>query len=85
MSRLQLLAAVNTRNVRTTGEVARKLATTESRTSCFLRDAQRSGFVAEEQDQSVFVPPDFDRQFWHLTEAGRHEMYRLEDEALETA
>ena len=45
-----------------------------------LRRAEHEGLVFEEIDESRNVRADFNRQVWLLTDPGREELRRLEDE-----
>ncbi len=76
----ELLDAVNTKNIRTTGDVADAVGVDEPEAARQLRDAERAGLVFEERDESINVPPDFNRQVWFLTDAGRAEWDRLDAE-----
>lgn len=80
MASHELLDAVNRKDVRTTAEVAAVLGLEMRAAERELRAAQRAGLVAEEYDESVNVPPDFDRQYWHLTSDGFAEWDRLDAE-----
>jgi DNA-binding MarR family transcriptional regulator len=80
MASFELLNAVNLKNVRTTGEVAEELGVSVADAERQLGEAQRAGLIIEEEDLSVNVPADFNRQYWRLTEDGHKELYRLEDE-----
>jgi DNA-binding MarR family transcriptional regulator len=76
----EFLDAVNLRDVRTTAEVAARLAVDEADAARQLREAENAGLVFEEEDASVNVPPDFNRQVWFLTPEGHAELERLEVE-----
>jgi DNA-binding IclR family transcriptional regulator len=79
MDRLSLLTAVSTKDQHTTAAIASALGVTDSEADRALRELEREGLLVEDEDRSVNVGPDFNRQFWHLTQAGLHEKYRLED------
>ena len=89
MDRFALLSAVYTRDAkeeppyRTSEAIGTRLGVTAAEAESLLRDAEREGLVVEEYDESRNVPPDFNRQVWFLSEAGRTELYRLEDERSE--
>jgi DNA-binding PadR family transcriptional regulator len=53
------------------------LDVTENETVQALRQAERDGLVHEETDESRNVAPDFNRQVWFLTDAGREKRDRL--------
>ena len=78
---LDLLWAVNTKGQHTTPTIAAGLGVSEAETAQALRQAERDGWIMEDEDLSTNVPADFDRQFWHLTEPGMKEMHRLEHES----
>jgi DNA-binding PadR family transcriptional regulator len=78
---LDLLWAVTTKDQHTTPKVAAALGASEPETERALRSAERDGWVVEDMDESRNVPPEFDRQFWHITEEGQSKMHRLEDES----
>jgi DNA-binding MarR family transcriptional regulator len=86
MNRHMLLRAINTSDEDavpphwTSAAIAERLGVAETDADAALREAGRDGFVVEERDESRFVGPDFNRQVWHLSDAGRVELYRLEDE-----
>ena len=78
---LDLLWAVTTKDQQTTPKIAAALNFSEAEADAALRQAERDGWVKEDIDQSRNVPPDFDRQYWHITEQGQAEMWRLETES----
>jgi predicted ArsR family transcriptional regulator len=80
MASYDLLDAINRKGIRTTADVARVLGVDEREARRQIREAVEVGFVAEEYDESVNVPPDFERAFWHLTKAGNNEWDRLDAE-----
>lgn len=79
MASLELLSAVNLRDIRTVEDVASKLGVDPADAATELAAAERDGLVIWEVDESRNVPPDFDRRFVLLTQAGRTELYRLQD------
>ncbi len=79
MASLELLSAVNLRDVRTVEDVASELGVDPADAATELAAAERDGLVIWEVDESRNVPPDFDRRFVLLTQAGRTELYRLQD------
>jgi DNA-binding MarR family transcriptional regulator len=74
---LALLEATDHRGQNTTPEIAAILDVTENETVQALRQAERDGLVHEETDESRNVAPDFNRQVWFLTDAGREKRDRL--------
>ena len=80
----ELLDAVNTKDVRTTAHVAVALRVNELEARRQLHAAVREGLICEEQDESVNVPRDFDRQVWRLTEKGYAEWDRVDEERSST-
>jgi DNA-binding MarR family transcriptional regulator len=76
---LELLSAVNLRDVRTLDDVADELGVDPAEAAEELAAAELEGFVVWEADESRDVPPDFDRRFVLLTQAGHVELYRLQD------
>jgi DNA-binding MarR family transcriptional regulator len=79
MASYELLDAVHTKGIRT-ADLAKAIGVSEPDAARLLREAKRDGLVDEEHDESVNVPPDFERWFWHLTEAGYAEWDRLDAE-----
>ena len=85
MDLFELLTAINRREYNeqpsffTTAAISARLGVSASETEKALRQAEQDGWAVEEQDESVNVGPDFDRQLWHLSDAGREELYRLQD------
>jgi hypothetical protein len=80
MASFELLDAVNTKGIRTTGDVAKALAVSNKDAGRQLRAAKEEGLVDEEIDLSRNVPPDFERWFWHLTVEGLKEWDRMDEE-----
>jgi DNA-binding MarR family transcriptional regulator len=86
MERLALLTAVNEREQHeepphwTTVAIAGRLGVSDAEAEAALRRAEHEGLVVEEHDESIGVGSDFNRQRWRLSDAGRQELYRLEDE-----
>jgi hypothetical protein len=80
MATYELLDAINTKGVRTTADVADALGVDEEEAGSQIREAVSGGFVTDEYDESINVPPDFERRFWRLTEAGHDEWDRLDAE-----
>jgi DNA-binding MarR family transcriptional regulator len=80
MADLELLEAVDMHDVRTPAHVAAQLHISEADAMSQLRDAEQAGLVGVEEDESLNVPADFQRLFLYLTDDGRAEMYRLQDE-----
>jgi predicted transcriptional regulator len=74
---LALLEAADHRGQNTTPEIAAILDVTESEAEQALRQAESDGLVHEETDESRNVAPDFNRQAWFLTDAGRDQRDRL--------
>ena len=74
---LALLEATDHRGQNTTPEIAAILDVTENETVRALRQAERDGLVHEVTDESRNVAPDFNRQAWFLTDAGREKRDRL--------
>jgi hypothetical protein len=80
MASLELLSAVNLPDVRTVNDVAGALGVDPAEADEELAAAELDGLVVWEVDESRNVPPDFDRRFVLLTQAGHVELYRLQDE-----
>jgi hypothetical protein len=86
MDRFRLLTAASVRDFKeelpfwTSAAIGARLGISEAEAESALRQAEREGLVAEEWDESVGVGADFNRQLWHLSDAGRTELRRLEDE-----
>jgi hypothetical protein len=74
---LALLEATDHRGQNTTPEIAAILDVTENQAEQALRQAERDGLVHEDTDESRNVAPDFNRQGWFLTDAGREKRDRL--------
>jgi DNA-binding MarR family transcriptional regulator len=64
----------------TSAAIGRRLGVGTDEAEAALRDAERAGLVVEEQDESLGVGRDFNRQLWRFSDAGRAEFYRLQDE-----
>ncbi len=77
---LDVLHAVTTKDQHTTPTIAAGLGASEVEAERVLREAERRGWIEEGLDESINVGHDFDRQRWHITQAGWAEMNRLEDE-----
>lgn len=86
MDRLRLLTAASTRDHSerppywTSAAIGARLGIPEAEAEIALRAADREGLVFEEQDESLNVAADFNRQVWRLTDVGQKELYRLQDE-----
>lgn len=86
IDRFQFLTGVSTRDANeerpysTSAAIGERLGISEGEAEKLLRAAEREGLVVEEFDESRNVPKDFNRQVWHLSDAGRAELHRLEDE-----
>jgi DNA-binding MarR family transcriptional regulator len=80
MASYELLDAVNTKDIRTTADIAQAMGVSKQEAARQLREAKGDGLVDEEHDESINVPPDFERWFWHLTHAGLAEWDRLDAE-----
>ena len=63
MATLGLLEALNMQGVRTPADVAAMLAVGEGDAIRQLRQAEHEGLVAQEQDESLNVPRDFEHWF----------------------
>lgn len=86
VDRFELLTAASTRDQNetppywTSAAIGARLGISEAGAESVLRAAERDGLIFEDQDESRDVPAGFNRQVWFLTDAGREELYRLQDE-----
>jgi predicted ArsR family transcriptional regulator len=80
MASYELLNAVNTKDIRTTADVAKAVGISKQEAARQLRAAQQDGLVDEEIDESHRVPADFERCFWYLTSQGIAEWDRLDEQ-----
>ncbi|MDP1849766.1 MAG: hypothetical protein Q8K79_18415 [Solirubrobacteraceae bacterium] len=83
MASLELLAAVHSRGVQSTADVAGLLSLDEAEAETQLREAERAGLVVKEHGDSVRVPIDYARGRLRLTAAGHVKKQTLEDERAE--
>jgi hypothetical protein len=86
MDRFRLITAVGVKDASdeppywTSAAIAARLGVSEAAAERALRDAERIGLVVEEYDESRNVSPDFNRQLWRFSDAGRAEFFRHQDE-----
>ena len=83
MASLELLAAVHTRGVESTADVAELLGLEAAEAERQLRDAERDGLVVKEHRDSVRVPIDHAGGRLRLTAAGHVKTQTLLEERAE--
>ena len=83
MASLELLAAVHTRGVESTADVAGLLGLDEAEAEQQLREAERDGLVVKEHRDSVRVPIDYAGGRLRLTAAGHVKKQTLQEERAE--
>ena len=83
MTSLELLAAVHSRGVESTADVAALLGVDEAETERQLREAERDGLVVKDHRDSVRVPIDHGSGRLRLTAAGHVKKQTLEEERAE--
>jgi len=83
MTSLELLAAVHSRGVESTADVAGLLGLDEAEVEQQLRAAERDGLVVKEHRDSVRVPIDYASGRLRLTAAGHVKKQTLQEERAE--
>ena len=83
MTSLELLAAVHSRGVESTADVAGLLGLDEAEAEQQLREAEHAGLVVKEHRDSVRVPIDYGSGRLRLTAAGHVKKQTLQEERAE--